>query len=204
MLIGLDHALVKVVLGFGFEFLFEILEDREITRGMKEYWITKAIFEAAAKLEIGGLRLIDFSPREKKVEGLPAHYDVIPVKVIVELRAGDRTVEATGPALVVMPPGDSSMTVRSDGAVVRLFTSRSADLCDTSRNSEFYESPDPNVGSFEAWPDPVDGPAIRVYDLESVPSHPDRFGRIFRCSTLMVNWLRFKLPAKSTHSHAQA
>ena len=42
---------------------------------------------------------------------------------------------------------------------------------------------------FVAWPDPPGGPAVRTYLMAAYPLQPDRFGRIFRCSTVMVNVL---------------
>jgi hypothetical protein len=102
--------------------------------------------------------------------------------------AGQQRDEVSGRALVVMPPGDSTLELHRDARVVRLFTTRSPDLCAAAANAGFYETDDPNVAPFEPWPDPPDGFRIRVYDLDAVPTEPGRFGRLFRCSTLMVNF----------------
>ena len=52
-----------------------------------------------------------------------------------------------------------------------------------------YESPDGNVAPFTAWPDPTDGQRVRVYPLAEHPLESGKLGRIFRCSTVMVNVL---------------
>ena len=57
------------------------------------------------------------------------------------------------------------------------------------RNADNYVEPDPNVAPFAPWPDPPAGYGIRIYPLAGVPDDSGRFGRIFRCSTLMINYL---------------
>jgi hypothetical protein len=104
------------------------------------------------------------------------------------LTAGDERVEAVGRSVVIMPPGDSSVTMDREAQVVRLFSSRSPELCARCDNADFYTTPDPNVAPFQAWPDPSDGHRIRVYPLDEVPQDTDRFGRLYRCSTIMVNY----------------
>ena len=56
-----------------------------------------------------------------------------------------------------------------------------------TENRALYEVPDPNVPAFTAWPDPPSGHRVRVYPMADVPADPKRFGRLFRCSTIMVN-----------------
>lgn len=104
------------------------------------------------------------------------------------LVAGDERLEATGRSLVVVPPGDSEITMGADGELIRVFSSVSDELCALCANNDFYAEPDPNVAPFDAWPDPPDGPRLRVYALDAVAPAPDRFGRIYRCSTVMVNY----------------
>jgi hypothetical protein len=107
----------------------------------------------------------------------------------VTIRAGEDAVDVDRPSVVVVPPGDSEVVAGSAGRLVRLLTSVSApDLAGISLNQDNYRLPKANVSPFAPWPDPADGYAIRVYDLD-VPDEPGRFGRIWRCSTFMVNFL---------------
>jgi hypothetical protein len=93
-----------------------------------------------------------------------------------------------GGAVVVVPPGDSEVVIHDAGTVVRLFSTQAADLVERCKNRDVYVEPDPNVAPFAPWPDPPAGPRLRVYRLDDYPPDPARFGRILRCSTLMVNY----------------
>ncbi|MCQ1853409.1 hypothetical protein [Neorhizobium galegae] len=106
----------------------------------------------------------------------------------VEVRWNGRSIVVGGYCLVVVPPGDSEVHLKGDGEVIRLITTRADDLVAKCLNADSYLSPDPNVPPFEPWPDPVGGQKLRHYSLD-IPPEPGRFGIIFRCSTIMVNFL---------------
>lgn len=97
-------------------------------------------------------------------------------------------VEVDGYSLVILPPGESRITLPNGGRATRVFSTRSEDLNSACSNADSYAAPHPNVTLLEPWPDPVGGFRIRAYSLD-VPPTPGRFGRIFRCTTLMVNYL---------------
>ena len=120
--------------------------------------------------------------------GQPDEYVVLLPKPATpaEVAASGQTESVPGYSLVVVPPGDSSVTLPSGGEVVRLFTTRSADLAAKCSNAASYAAPHPNIPPFEPWPMPPAGYRIRAYSLD-VPPAPGRFGRIFRCTTFMVN-----------------
>lgn len=116
----------------------------------------------------------------------------------------EKEVEVNGYSFVVVPKGKSDITV-SSGIMVRLFSVLNEDLLDLPINKADYAEPDLNVAPFEAWPESPKGSDIRVYSLD-VPKEEGRFGRIFRCSTFMVNFLYLmegpRDPRKlSPHSH---
>ncbi|MEQ5871876.1 hypothetical protein J4E08_18530 [Sagittula sp. NFXS13] len=121
----------------------------------------------------------------------------------VETDAGE-VADHPGNHLFIIPPGDSRVRISGKGSATFLFTTRSADLVARCSNPEVPINP--VIPPFQQWPDPVGGYRLRVYDLD-VPDTPGRFGRIFRCTTMMVNVLpRFTKPrdtAKvSPHYHA--
>lgn len=91
-----------------------------------------------------------------------------------------------GNHLFILPPGESEVRVRGKGIVTFVHTSRSADLVALCANPEIAVNR--CIPPFQPWPDPVGGFRLRCYTLD-VPADPDRFGRIFRCSTMMVNIL---------------
>lgn len=123
----------------------------------------------------------------------------------VEVRWKSDTQIVRGKAVVFVPPGDSAIQVRQAGRLVRFFTARSKDLLARCSDEQQGYVPDPNVGALETWPLPKDGFNIRAYSLE-IPQEPGRFGRIFRSTTIMVNFLDVRNgrrdPKKmSPHSH---
>lgn len=106
----------------------------------------------------------------------------------VVIAAGGQVETVGGSRIAFVPPGDSEVRVVKDGVVVRLFSHRAADLAARCANATAYAAPQPNTAPLEPWPDPVGGFRIRSYSLD-VAQQPGRFGRIFRCTTLMVNVL---------------
>ena len=106
----------------------------------------------------------------------------------VEVAAGGETKQVNGYHLVFVPPGDSAVRVLTAGRVVRIFTTRASDLAAQCSNSDSYAVPHAAVTPVVDWPTPPDGLRLRAYSLD-VPPEPGRFGRIWRCTTLMVNWL---------------
>jgi hypothetical protein len=109
-------------------------------------------------------------------------------EMAVEVTTGNGTEKVDGFTISIIPPGDSSVRALAKGRFVRLFTVRSEDLAKKCSNAASYASPHPNVASYEAWPAPVKGYLLRTYSLD-VPPQEGRFGRIWRCSTFMVNYL---------------
>ena len=126
-----------------------------------------------------------------------AREDQVDEHVVLLLEAGTATLRANGtervvdgPAVVFVPPGRSEVVATQDMTVVRLFVAATAeDLGERCANRAFYATPDPNVAPFVAWPAPPSGSALRVYPIDEIVRSNERFGRILRCSTFMINWL---------------
>ena len=123
--------------------------------------------------------------------GQPDEYAVLqysdsaPVRVI----AGEATEEVSEEAFVVVPPGDSAVEVLADGVLIRLFSVVADDLREATLNADAYAEPDLRAAPLGEWPDPVDGFRLRVYRLADHPLVTGRFGRIFRTTNMMVNFL---------------
>ena len=114
---------------------------------------------------------------------------IIPDKTTrLEIATADGETAVEPYSIVFMPPGDSTVWVPTGGRIVRLFSTRSADLAAKCQNAATYVSPQPNIPPFEPWPEPKGGFKVRVYSLD-VQGETGRFGRIFRCTTLMINYL---------------
>ena len=106
----------------------------------------------------------------------------------IEIRAGNDTKTVDGYSIVFIPPGPSSVTVLSKGRIVRLLTPKAVDLAAKCSNAAAYATQHPNIPPFEPWPTPPDGFRIRSYSLD-VKQEGGRFGRIFRCTKFMINYL---------------
>lgn len=159
-----------------------VLEPDEISgRGSRTWWLRGQNFALAYTQAVPGETLERAGQPDEYVVLLP--YDTAAAKVV----AGSAESAVQGAAMVVVPAGDSRVEVTAESAVVRLFSAASPELLARCRNHDNYSEPHANVAPFAPWPDPVDGPALRVYAVGDHPYAQSRFGRIFRCSTFMVN-----------------
>jgi hypothetical protein len=118
--------------------------------------------------------------------------------------AAGETVEVPGEHIVFIPPGDSRIELPEGGEIVRLFTSDAADLAALCSNADTYAQAAPNIPPLVRWPDPPGGFKIRAYSLNA-PAQEGRFGRIWRCTTFMVNVFEPAVPRDpeklSPHHH---
>jgi hypothetical protein len=106
----------------------------------------------------------------------------------VRVAAGGDSQDVAGPAVIMVPPGPGSVQALTAGRIIRLVTSKAADLVEKCPNAASYAVRRANIPEFAPWPEPIGGYRIRAYSLD-VPKEPGRFGRIFRCTTFMVNYL---------------
>jgi hypothetical protein len=113
------------------------------------------------------------------------------------IEANGEQVAVPGYSLAIVPPGDSRVTLRQPGLLLRVFSTRSIDIAAQAANAAAYDHPHPNIPPFQPWPEPPGGYRIRHYSLD-VPPQPGRFGRIFRCTTMMINMLPFEPVPRDT------
>ncbi|MGO4738355.1 hypothetical protein AB4099_17535 [Bosea sp. 2KB_26] len=139
--------------------------------------------------------------------GQPDEYCVIlpDAAMGASLSARGESLAAPGASILFVPPGDSEVTAASDGRVIRIFSTAAADLAAACSNASSYAEPHANVALLEPWPEPRGGWKLRRYSLEGEGGE-SRFGRIFRCTTLMVNMLDPRLGLRditklSPHHH---
>jgi hypothetical protein len=105
----------------------------------------------------------------------------------VEVTWGQERVTVPGRTVTFIPPGASAVRALGDGRLIRVLTSAATDLTDASSNAGAYLAPQPNVTELTPWPPPAGGYRVRSYSLDVEPE-PGRFGRIWRCTTLMINY----------------
>jgi len=114
-----------------------------------------------------------------------------------EIAWAHERVTVSGHSITFVPAGASSVTLLGAAKVVRMMTTRSEDLNRLCSNAASYATAHPNLPPFEPWPEATGGRKIRTYSLD-VAVTPGRFGRIFRCSTFMVNFLEPKNGPRDT------
>ena len=106
----------------------------------------------------------------------------------VEITTPQGTTQVPGYSIAFIPAGQSTIRLKGACTVVRIFSPRTTDIAALAENRDAFIGPHPTVPEFAAWPEPPDGPKVRFYSLD-VPAQPGRFGRIFRCTTMMINYL---------------
>ncbi|MCZ2839959.1 hypothetical protein [Modestobacter sp. VKM Ac-2985] len=163
---------------------FLSLPPAETTPNGSRTWIARAANLVIAYTEA---RAGDVFPRT----GQPDEYAVLLYSdsAPVTVTADGATESVAEEALVVVPPGDSEVRVDADGVLIRLFSTVADDLTASSVNAAVYTEPDPRAAPMVPGPDPVGGFRLRVYRLAETPIAEGRFGRIFRTTNLMVNFL---------------
>ena len=122
----------------------------------------------------------------------------------VTIATGAETLAVAPFSIAFVPPGASRIDVSEPSRVIRVYSSQSEDLVQVCGNAADFATPSPHVAPFRPWPDPVEW-KIRAYSLD-VATQPGRFGRIFRCSTVMINVLDPRLGLRdvtklSPHHH---
>lgn len=127
------------------------------------------------------------------------------------LFGGNATVEADGKEIYlpgrsvsIIPPGDSLIKVENGpGQIVRIFTLSSPDLVELCMNRDKYRDSHWIIGKDVK---PINGYAVRTYEMDSYPFSAERLGRIFITGELMINVLyhrtqRRDVTMMSPHSH---
>lgn len=104
------------------------------------------------------------------------------------ISAGGADYEVPENSIAFIPPGTSAVRLPDGGRFTRFFTSKSEDLLKLCSNTHAYDEKRGHIPDFAPWPAPAGGPKVRHYTLD-VPKEDGRFGRIFRCTTFMINVL---------------
>ena len=161
-------------------------------------WITRAANFAVAVSQVkAGTRLERVSQADE--------YMVFMVDVAGTIEAGSERIEARPETLTIVPPGASSVTANGDGQVVRVFSSKCADMMALAGNTAAYANGAPDVAPLTPWPDPPAGFKLRNYVLSDY-TQADTHMRIFRSTNLMINIMTPRLAPRDVrrltpHSH---
>jgi len=114
---------------------------------------------------------------------------LLPPGVNARIEAKGETLEARADSLTILPPGPSRVTTNAPGSVVRIFSTKAADLLVQASNASTYADGAPEVAPVVPWPEPVGGFRLRHYPLADYAS-PDPSPlkmRVFRSTNMMIN-----------------
>ncbi len=130
---------------------------------------------------------------------------LLPVGVSARVSAGTDALDASEDSLTIIPPGDSSVTLLSDGIVTRVFTPAVSDLADLAINRLAYAHGAPEVGPLPPITEPHTGWKLRNYRLAEF-SDPTKFSKVFRSQRLMLSIFERKTDRRdprlmSPHAH---
>jgi mannose-6-phosphate isomerase-like protein (cupin superfamily) len=124
----------------------------------------------------------------KQADLLDEHILVVPGTTPVQVDTLDgQQASVVGPAVIIVPPGTSSVTTGAAGALVQVFSSRAAAVLVKARNGNRYSGAEPEAAALPVHPSPSPG-TLRTYCAADIPEDPSRPGRIFRTDSLMINW----------------
>ncbi len=99
------------------------------------------------------------------------------------------TITIREPSVVILPPGDHSVTAHSASTYVRVVPDHGQDGVPTPRNKDFYATVRPEIDRLPAPQPELSSGRAAVHPLSALVPEPGRFGRIFRSHSLMVNLL---------------
>ena len=136
----------------------------------------------------------------------PDEYMVLLPDAPAQVKAGDQTLSAEPDSLLIVPPGQSTVTMKRGGLVMRVFSRHAQDMLAMASNQKPYEHARPDVAPLRTWPAPIGGFGLRCYRLADHVAEGSKM-RIFRCQHLMINVLTRRgqardVRAMSPHSHA--
>ena len=107
----------------------------------------------------------------------------------LSISAGGTTIDAMADSLTIVPPGASTITVKSKGLFARIYSKASQDIIALASNAATYADGAPELAPPDLWPAPYDGYRLRHYPL--VPyakADGERIQpRVFRSTNMLVN-----------------
>jgi mannose-6-phosphate isomerase-like protein (cupin superfamily) len=109
-------------------------------------------------------------------------------------------------SVVILPPGSASLSAEGSFTLIHLEPVGASAVVDAAVNEGEYHDVDPRIAPYTRWPAPPAGYRLRVYPLSDAPAVNGVLGRIYTCSSLMVNVFEPQLgprdpEALSPHSH---
>ena len=156
----------------------------ETTDGAQHWYAPAVNFVVSTSKVEAGARLVTEGNPDEHCLVLPTGASSVRVTTRSD-GAGDEEVSADENTLVVIPPGDSTIEVRTAGYVHRVFSNRTPTYARTKGFAAPQAPLAAPVAELVPWPDPVGGFKLRRYALADY-QHLEGVQRIFRTTNMMI------------------
>ena len=124
----------------------------------------------------------------------------------VEVESGSASVSLVGQGAVIVPPAPSRVTADRRADVVEVHPVTNLPGLPVPANQEQHEVPDPRIRPYAPSKPGRQSGTLRAFSLAGLKADGARFGRIFQCDGIMVNFLNEYIGPRdprrlSPHSH---
>jgi hypothetical protein len=145
--------------------------------GASTWWVRAQNFVLAYSTVAAGGSLSADSPEYE--------YMTVLVEGSVDVESEAGSGRATGDAVIIVPPGRSTIRAVGEATLYRVFAPPTPELVALCANAEAYATPRHDVAPFVAWPMPPDGYKLRIYQYDALPAG---HRNVFRSRNVMISY----------------
>ena len=145
--------------------------------GASTWWVRAQNFVLGYSTVAAGGSLSAVSP--------DSEYMSVLVEGAVEIESEAGSGKANGDAVIIVPPGKSTLRATQPSILYRVFAPPTPELLTLCSNASAYAAPRDDVAPFVAWPMPPDGYKLRIYQYDQLPAG---HRNVFRSRNVMISY----------------